>query len=55
MRVMTIKELIIEELNKQLAKDGIQVVGERPAPQLATSDGEVIPLNRTERQDGYNV
>jgi hypothetical protein len=53
MRTMTMKELVLEELNRQLAEEGrdVRVVAERPKPQLATQGGEVIEL-RPEQQEG---
>jgi hypothetical protein len=46
MRTMTLKELVFEELNRQLAEEGrdVRVVAERPRPQLVADRGEVVPL-----------
>jgi len=51
MRTMTIKEYLLEEMNKELAKDGVQLVDERPKPELATREGEVVQLRATQRKD----
>lgn len=50
MRTVTIKELVLEEFNKMLAKDGVQVIAERPKPQLATREGEVVQLSKEGRE-----
>jgi hypothetical protein len=46
MRLVTIRELVIEELNQQLADEGrdVRVMTERPRPQLAVSEGVVVSL-----------
>jgi hypothetical protein len=46
MRTLTLKELVFEELNRQLAEEGrdVRVVAERPQPRLAADRGEVVPL-----------
>jgi hypothetical protein len=51
---MTLKELVLEELNRQLAEEGrdVRVVAERPRPWLATDEGEVVELRRAEQQEG---
>jgi hypothetical protein len=48
MRTMTLKELVLEELNRQLEEEGrdIRVVAHRPRPRLATTSGEVLELPR---------
>jgi hypothetical protein len=45
--VMTVKQFVLEEINRMLAKEGrnVRIVDERPKPHLATSDGRVIALN----------
>jgi hypothetical protein len=51
-RIVTLKELVLEELNRQLAEEGrdVRVFDERPRPQLATRDGNnVVRLNATEK------
>jgi hypothetical protein len=54
MRTMTLKELVLEELNRQLAEEGrdVRVVAERPRPCLATDEGEVVELHRAEQREG---
>jgi hypothetical protein len=44
-RTITLKELVLEELNRQLAAEGrdVRVVAERPKPRLAA---EVVQLQR---------
>lgn len=48
MRTITLKELVLEELNRQLVAEGrdVQVVAERPKPQLAAQQGELVQLRR---------
>jgi hypothetical protein len=43
MRTLTLKELVFEELNRQLEEEGrdVRVVAERPRPRLVA---EVVPL-----------
>jgi hypothetical protein len=50
MRTVTLKELVLEELNRQLAEEGrdVCVVAEKPKPRLATEDGKVVQLTRPE-------
>jgi hypothetical protein len=50
MRAITIQQLVLEELNRQLAQEGreVCVVSERPRPQLVARGGEVIPLRDDE-------
>src|SRR5215467_4597261 len=45
--VMTVKQFVLEEINRMLAKEGrnVRIVAERPKPQLAASDGQVVALN----------
>jgi hypothetical protein len=52
MRTLTLKELVLEELNRQLAEEGrdVCVVTERPKPQLAASEGEVVEFNPRKEQ-----
>jgi hypothetical protein len=54
MRTMTLKELVLEELNRQLAEEGrdVRVVAERPRPRLATKEGEVVELRPSEQLEG---
>lgn len=51
MRSITLKELVLEELNRQLKQEGrdIQVVAERPRPQLVAQNGEVVRMPTTRR------
>jgi hypothetical protein len=48
MRTITLRELVLEELNRQLAEEGrdVRVVAERPKPQLVA---EVVELKPKER------
>jgi hypothetical protein len=50
MRTITLKELVLEELNRQLADAGrdVRVVAERPKPRLVAKRGEVVELQRKE-------
>jgi hypothetical protein len=52
-RVMTIKELVLWELNRQLAEEGseVRVVSQRPQPQLATSEGVVVPMRAIQPEE----
>ena len=54
MRTITFKELYLEELNRQLAPQGVQIINdderERPKPKLVTDNGRVIQLEREERE-----
>jgi hypothetical protein len=45
-RTVTLKELVLEEMNRQLAEEGrnVRVVAERPRPRLAALEGEVVQL-----------
>jgi hypothetical protein len=55
MRTITLKELVFEELNRQLAEEGrdVQVVAERPRPRLvAERDEVVVPLRANQRRNG---
>jgi hypothetical protein len=49
-RTLTLREFMLEELNRQLAEDGrdVRIVAERPKPTLATAYGEVIEMRRRE-------
>jgi hypothetical protein len=44
---MTMKEYLIEEINRQLRKEGrdIELVAERPGPRLVAEGGEVVQLS----------
>jgi hypothetical protein len=44
MRTLTLKEYLLEEINKDLREEGrdVQVVFERPRPQLVADRGEVV-------------
>jgi hypothetical protein len=46
-RTMSIKDFVISEINEMLAREGRdeRIVAERPKPQLAASDGQVVALN----------
>jgi hypothetical protein len=48
MRTITLKELVLEELNRQLEQEGrdVRVVAERPKPWLAAKRAEVVELQR---------
>jgi len=50
MRTITFKELYLEELNRQLAPQGVQIISdsehEKPKPRLITNDGRVVELNQ---------
>jgi hypothetical protein len=50
MRTMTLKEFVLEEFNRMLAAEGrdVQIVIERPRPQLAAEDGKVVELRSKE-------
>ena len=54
MRTVTFKELYLEELNRQLAPQGVQIISdserEKPKPRLVTNDGRVIRLQREEQE-----
>ena len=51
-RTVTLKELVLEELNRQLAEAGrdVRIVPERPKPTLATAGGEVVEMCKPQRQ-----
>ena len=53
-RVMTVKEYLLEELNRRARERGedIELVfeHERPRPRLATQEGEVVELHRQEKE-----
>ena len=44
MRTLTLKEFLLEEINKDLREQGrdVQVVFQRPRPQLVADRGEVV-------------
>jgi hypothetical protein len=52
-RTLTLKELVFEELNRQLAQEGrdVRVVAERPKPRLAAKQGEVVKLRKVAEVD----
>ena len=55
-RVLTIKEYLLEELNRRAKERGedIELVFERPQPRLATKHGEVMPLKgRADAERGH--
>jgi hypothetical protein len=55
MRTITLKELVFEELNRQLAEEGrdVRVVAERPRPRLvAERVADVVPLRANQRRNG---
>jgi hypothetical protein len=57
MGTVTLKELVLEELNRQLVEDGrdICVVATRPKPRLAANEGTVVefnPMNHERMEDG---
>jgi hypothetical protein len=44
-RTMTLRDFVLEELSRQLRERyDIEIVDERPKPQLATRDGNVVHL-----------
>jgi hypothetical protein len=49
MRTVTLREYVLEELNRRLAAQGrdVQIVSERPKPKLATDN-----IVKLERRDG---
>lgn len=51
-RTVTLKELFLEELNRQLKQEGrdVRVVAERPRPRIATREGEVVQLRPEEER-----
>ena len=51
MRTVTIKEFVLEELNRMLAEEGrdVRIVEERPRPKLV---GEVIELKAKGEEHG---
>jgi hypothetical protein len=51
-RTITLKELVLEELNRQLAESGrdVRIVMERPKPTLATAGGEVVEMRKAPAQ-----
>ena len=53
-RTVTLKELVFEELNRQLAEEGrdVRVVAERPRPQLAAREGQVVQLAPRSEETG---
>jgi hypothetical protein len=55
MRLVTFKELFLEEVNKMLEEEGrdIRVVADRPRPKLVAERGEVVAL-REERDHGQS-
>lgn len=46
MRTMTLKEFLLEEINKELREEGrdIQIVFARPQPRLVAERGEVVEI-----------
>lgn len=50
MRTITLKELVLEELNRQLAESGrdVRIVSERPKPALV--GGEVVEMRKPQPQ-----
>jgi hypothetical protein len=50
MRTLTIREYLLEELNRRARERGedIELVFERPKPRLATKEGEVVELRRAQ-------
>jgi hypothetical protein len=53
MRTVTFKELYLEELNRQLAPQGVQIISdeEKPKPRLATNEGRVIQFHGRANED----
>jgi hypothetical protein len=56
MRTVTFKELYLEELNRQLAPQGVQIISDvdrdKPKPRLATNEGRVVQFHgRAEEND----
>jgi hypothetical protein len=56
MRTITLKELVLEELNRQLAEEGrdVRVVAERPQPTLVAEGGVVVPLRAANQRGNGN-
>jgi hypothetical protein len=54
-RTITFKELYLEELNRQLAPQGVQIISgcesDKPKPRLATHEGRVIQLHNPEEEN----
>jgi hypothetical protein len=52
-RMVTLKELVLEELNRQLAASGrdVRIVSERPKPALAAVGGEVIEMRKPDHAE----
>jgi hypothetical protein len=53
-RTITLREFMFEELNRQLQRRGhdVEIVDERPKPQLATCEGEnVVQLQSNQRSE----
>jgi hypothetical protein len=50
MRTITLKELVLEELNRQLAETGrdVRIVSERPKPTLV--GGDVVEMRKPQPQ-----
>jgi hypothetical protein len=57
MRTITLKELVLEELNRQLAADGrdARVVAERPRPRLVREVVELKPRTGKEADGESHV
>ena len=53
MRTMTIKEYVLEELNRMLAAEGknVRIVSERPRPRLIADEGKIVKMTRKD-EDG---
>jgi hypothetical protein len=56
MRTVTFKELYLEELNRQLAPQGVQIISDgeerdKPKPRLATNEGRVVQFHGREEEN----
>jgi hypothetical protein len=53
MRTLTIKEYLLEELNRRARERGedIELVFERPTPRLATKEGAVVEFRRADQTE----
>jgi hypothetical protein len=52
-RTITLRDFVLEELSRQLRERyDVEIVDERPKPQLATRDGNVVRLPPPPQQKG---
>jgi hypothetical protein len=56
MRTMTLKEFLLEEINRDLREEGrdIQIVFERPQPRLVVEHAEVVPFRTASTSEERN-